>query len=252
MNNNFTTTELLIQYLDGDLEGEQLEAIKKSIEEDASVREELEQLSLAKDTIKNYGLKNKVSFIHKEMMGELKQNNSTKKGFVRNMILYTARIAAIVILVLGSVELYQFLTVSPEKLFNENYTAFNLHESRGQSNSPLEDAFRNANMNKVIEQFSTLKNPESKDYFLAGNAFLSQHQPAKAIEAFLALQQKNKTDNTHFFEEDVEYFLALSYLGNNEPAKAAPLFEKIHADENNLYHQKVSNWFLLKVKHLIP
>lgn len=253
MNNNFTITELLIQYLDGDLEEGQLNAIKKSIEDNADVREELQQLSLAKDAIKSYGLKNKVSFIHKEMMEELKQNNTSNTGgVVRKMIQYTARIAAIVILVLGSVEAYQYLTLSSKKLFNETYTAFNLHESRGQINSEIEDAFKNANMNMVIEQFNSAKIPDTKDYFFAGHAFLSQHQPAKAIDAFITLQQKNKTDNTHYFEEDIDYYLALSYLANNEPAKAIPLFEKIHSDKNNPYHQKVSSWFLIKVKHLIP
>jgi tetratricopeptide (TPR) repeat protein len=203
--------------------------------------------------IKIYGLENKVSSIHKEMMEELKQNSTPQTaGIVRKMIRYTARIAAIVILVLGSVEVYQYLTVSPEKLFSENYAAFNLHESRGQSNTAIEDAFKNANMSSVIEQFNTTKTPEAKDYFFAGNAFLSQHQPAKAADAFLNLQQKNKTDNTHFFEEDVDYYLALSYLGNNEPAKAIPLFEKIHEDKNNPYHEKISSWFLFKVKHLVP
>ena len=103
-------------------------------------------------------------------------------------------------------------------------------------------------MDSVIQLFSGLKNPQASDYFLAGNAFLSRHQPVKAIESFLTLEQINSNSSSPSFEEDTEYYLALSYLDNQEPGKALPLLEKIHADPNHPYHKKVSTWFLLKVK----
>ena len=87
-------------------------------------------------------------------------------------------------------------------------------------------------MADLIQQYDTIRFPKPEDYFLAGNAFLTTHQPVKAIDAFTALQQINQPVNTHIFEEDAEYYLALSYLANREPAKAIPIFEKIHADRN--------------------
>jgi hypothetical protein len=149
---------------------------------------------------------------------------------------------------IGFSALYQYLTVTPEKLFNESFHPFEIHETRGSSRNGLEDSYKKANMEVVIQEFTRLKSPDAEDYFLAGNAFLSTHEPAKAIESFLNLQQINKTTNTHYFEEDAEYYLALSYLANHEPAKALPLFEKIHGEPNNPYNQKVSSWFLQKLR----
>jgi hypothetical protein len=249
MNENYTYTELLVQYLDGELDDVQSETVKKSLEENTSVREEFDRLSLAKETIKRYGLKSNIGSIHREMMEELKDVPLRKTGVAR-IIQYTVRIAAIFILVIGVSTLYQYFTASPEKLFKENFRPFTLHETRGNTPSALEDAYKKENMSEVMRLFNTLKDPQPVDYFLTGNAFLGASQPAKAIQAFLSLQQMNKTNSTHYFEEDVEYFLALSYLANNEPAKAIPLFEKIHADANHPYYGKVGNWFLRKLHRL--
>jgi hypothetical protein len=246
MNENYTHTELLIQYLDNELDGVQLETVKKSIEENASVREELENLALAKGAIKSYGLKSNIGSIHKEMMEEFKKA-PVRKISSSKMIQYGVRIAAIFIMVIGVSLLYQYFTTSPEKLFQENFQAFNLHETRGNASPALEDAYKKGNMTEVIREFKALKDPQSVDYFLAGNAFLDGNQPAKATQAFISLQQKNQANNTHYFEDDAEYFLALSYLADNQPSKASPLLEKIHADQNHPYHSKVGYWFLRKL-----
>jgi tetratricopeptide (TPR) repeat protein len=250
MNNNFTTTELLIQYLDGELDETQAVGIKDKIEHDEIVREELNNLRTAKDAVVAYGIKNRVGLIHKEMMDELKTDTPAKEGVVRSILLYSLRIAAILVLAAGSFFAYQYFSATPEKLFSENLATFNIHETRGGSPSALKDAYQENNMPAVIDQFKLLQQPEAEDYFLVGNAFLNTRQPLKAIDAFVAMQQKNKTGNTHFYEEDAEYYLAMSYLDAREVDKALPLLKKINADPNHPYHQQVSAWLLSKVQHL--
>ena len=252
MNNNFTTTALLIQYLDGELDGSQQEAMKKNIETNKAIREELENLRLTKEAIKSYGLKNKVNAIHTAMMSEIKMDASSKTGVVRNLLWYSLRIAALIIFVTGSFILFQYFSASPQKLFSENFHAFTLRQTRGTAGTPLQYAYKKENMQEVIQQFALLKDPQAEDYFLTGNAFLRTGQPLKAIENFAGLQQKNKKDNTDYFEEDTEYYLALSYIANSEPAKAILLFKKINTDINHPYHQKVTNWFITKLQHLLP
>ena len=247
MNEQNTNTDLLIQYLDGELQGEQLETIQKDIEENPASHEELENLRMAKEAAKSYALKSRISSIHQEMMQEMKKTSATKTPVIRMIAQYSFRVAAVLILLFGISSLYQYITVTPDKLFSENFQAFALHETRG-STTMLEDLYEKGDMKTLIQQFELLKSPQGNDYFLAGNAYLSTRQPAKAIETFLNLQQFNRTNNTHYFEEDLEYYLALSYLGNNEPVKALPLFEKIHADPNHPYHEAVSSWFISKVK----
>ena len=60
--------------------------------------------------------------------------------------------------------------------------------------------------------------------------------------------QKNENSKTDFFEQDAEYYLAMSYLSNHEPLKAMPIFERINADSENPYNSNVSEWFLLNVR----
>jgi tetratricopeptide (TPR) repeat protein len=250
MNENSTNTELLIQYLDGELQGEQLEAFQKMLTENKALREELENLALAKQTVNSYGLKNKISSIHSDMMQELKIKALPDPGIRKMIFQYAIRVAVILIVLIGMSAVYQYITVTPDKLFADSFHAFALHETRGTSNTNLEDAYKKEDMEEVLRQFSQLKAPQAEDYFLAGNAYLSTHQPAKAVEAFISLQQINQSGNAHAFEEDAEYYLALSYLSNEEPSKAYPIFEKIYTDAAHPYNKEVSAWFLRKVKRL--
>jgi hypothetical protein len=250
MNNNFTTTELLIQYLDGDLDEAQAADIKNKIDGDQLVREELTNLRIAKEAVAAYGIKNRVGLIHKEMMKELKTESPATGGVVKSMLRYSLRIAAILILAAGSFFTYQYFSATPEKLFSQNFTSFTIHETRGTGTSALKEAYQKNNMPGVIEQFKLLQQPEAEDYFLTGNAFLNTRQPAKAIEAFTTMQQKNKINNTHYYEEDAEYYLAMSYLAADEVDNAFPLLKKINADINHPYHQHVSDWLLRKVQHM--
>jgi tetratricopeptide (TPR) repeat protein len=250
MNEDSTYTELLIQYLDGELSGEDLESLEKKLAESEVLRDELENLALAKQAVTRYGLKNEIGLIHSEMIQEMK-SKTLPKSPVRKMIFqYAFRVAAILIVLMGLSAVYQYLTVTPDKLFTENFHVFDLHETRGAAGTNIENAYKKDNMEAVLREFSQLNSPQAGDYFLAGNAFLATHQPAKAIEAFDSVQLINQSHKTHIFEEDAEYYLALSYLANQEPARAYPIFEKIHADTAHPYNKEVSAWFLRKVYRL--
>jgi hypothetical protein len=250
MNENSTNTGLLIRFLDGELEGDELESLKKTLAENPALREELENLRMATEAVKSYGFRSKISLVHSGMMQELK-GEKPKTGISRMIFQYSIRIAAVLIILFGISITYQYINITPEKLFNENFQAFDLHETRGLPASTLEDLYKKWEMDAVIQQFNTLKSPQPEDYFLAGNAFLGTHQSARAIEAFTALQEFNKINHAHYFDEDAEYYLAFSFLGNQEPGKALPLFEKIYADPNHAYNKKISAWFLRKVKKTV-
>jgi tetratricopeptide (TPR) repeat protein len=160
-------------------------------------------------------------------------------------------VAAGLILVLGMATLYQYSRLTPENLYKDNYRSYTLRESRSAGiGMPLQQAYKDGQTEAVIQLFHQLPTPSAEDYFLAGNAFLEQKRPAAAINCFLLLQKKNSEQQTHFFEEDTEYYLAMSYLENGQPARALPFFEKIHSDPAHLYHDKASSWFLRKLHWL--
>jgi tetratricopeptide (TPR) repeat protein len=250
MNNNFTNTQLIIQYLDGELDNAQVEMLKKSMQDDPALAEEMESLRLTKDAMKSYGVKNRIGSIHTEMMQERKGKIAKQPGILAKILPYSMRIAASILFLIGVSVLYQYYAASPEKLFDENFQAFELHQSRGNAETALQEAYASGDMAATIKLYESLKDHTPENNFLAGNAYLSTHQPAKAIDVFLALQQQNKTGNSHYFEEDTEYYLALAYLLNHQPEQALPIFEKMNTDKNHAYHKKVGNWFLKRAEHL--
>ncbi len=101
MNENSTNTELLIQYLDGELHGEQLETFKKNLEANPALREELENLRLAREAVSAYGLQKKIRSIHPEMMRELKVKTQPEPVITRMIFQYSLRVAAVLIILFG-------------------------------------------------------------------------------------------------------------------------------------------------------
>ena len=158
-------------------------------------------------------------------------------------------IASTIILVFAGSAVYIYLTAIPELLFRKNYVTYEVHTMRGANEkSPLKDAFKKGNKDSVINEFNSLNSPQPEEYLLTGIAFLEKNQPTKAIETFNTLIQKNASSKTDFFEDDAEYYLAMSYLSNNQPEKAMPIFEKIQANENHPYNSNVSEWFMINVQ----
>jgi tetratricopeptide (TPR) repeat protein len=148
--------------------------------------------------------------------------------------------------------LYMYFNNSPAKLFSKNYHPYQPHITRGISGgSSTKNAYSDGNMDSVISAFNKDNAPVPEEYLLAGIAFLEKNQPTKAIETFQQLIQRNAEAKTDFFEEDAEYYLAMSYLSNNETEKAMPIFEKIQSDPEHPYNSQVSDWFVLNIKTLI-
>lgn len=251
MNNNYTQTEQLIQYLDGELETAARQDLEAKLASEPILAAELESLSLAQEAVRSYGLKSRIGDIHREMMNEFAVDEAPVVRMTPARIFrYTARIAAILLVVVGAAVLFQYYTASNEQLFRDNFTPFALHTTRGAAPEALEQSYQKGDYVTVVGNYKNIASPSQAERFLYANAALQTSDAPAAIAALTALQEANKTAGTHAYEEDAEYYLALAYLKNNEAAKALPLLEKIHADTGHTYHDKVSGWMLRKAERL--
>ena len=153
----------------------------------------------------------------------------------------------------GFCTLYIYIKATPAKLFSENYHHYDRHLLRDGSSghSAIREDYSAGKMDSVIWDFKNLNAPVPEEYLLAGIAYLEKNQPEKAIETFKTLIQKNQNSKTDFFEDDAEYYLAMSYLDNQESEKALPIFEKIKADPDNRHYPDVDEIFLLTVRTAI-
>ena len=248
MNTNQQSTEKLIQYMDGELRGEELTAFEQLLAENTDLHRELNNLILTREALQSYGLKTQVASVHQEMMQELNDETNTipKNNKVRFLYQMPLNIAASLLVIMLSVGFYQYITISGPKLFNETYSSYELSISRGGENdvSKIEKDYAKGHSNLVIEEFTKLKNPNAKENFLAGQAYLSKNNINESIRCFEQVGANSSAENA--FKDDAEYYLALSYLKNGEPLKAEPILQKINKDKDHLYHDHVSKWTLLK------
>jgi tetratricopeptide (TPR) repeat protein len=248
MDNRESYSEKLIQYMDGELTGHELEIFEKLLSENSELQEELKNLELAKAAISSYGLKSQVASVHREMMQEFKEHKMPAGSKIYPFIRDTLKYAASIVLILFSIGIYMYATTSSSKIYKENYEPYKLSISRGENtNTDIEQAFNTCKYDIVISTFKSFAHPDIKAYFLVAQAYLSTHQSDKAIPAF---NQVVNSPGSNSFKDDASYYLALTYIENNQPAKALPIFEKIHADRDHLYHDRVSYWTLLKLKLL--
>jgi hypothetical protein len=61
----------------------------------------------------------------------------------------------------------------------------------------------------------------------------------EAIGMFQQVMAANTLSGSDYFEDESEFYLAMSWLARGDVKEAMPLFEKIRNDKNHLYHDVV-------------
>ena len=251
---NFTRydEEKLMRYIDGEMMGEEKQEFEKLIADDASLKQVIESLQLAKEAVNQYGLKEKVNGIHKQMMKEMKTQSPVRSiSNVRRIIRYSVAVAASVLLIFAGIEGYKFYNLSPNNLFAENYTAYELTTTRdgAATESAIEKAYREKNFGEVIK-LNESSVVSISDIFLTGMSLLERGDIPKAISSFQVVIADTKEDKTTMLKDAAEYYLALAYLKNRDFDQAIELMTAIQHNSSHLYKAKFSNGYINRVKRL--
>lgn len=248
MDNNYDNIEQferIEQYLNGKLNSAERERFEQQLQQDAALAAAVENMRATRKALEVYGLRQEIAGIRANMLQ--KEKSASTKGKVRRILYYGSRVAAAVILLMAVTIVYQYMTLSPGRLYEEKSTPYVLRTSRSGEAPPLTGittAYRAGNMQGAIQAFEQLKQPTATDYFLAGNAYLQQGKGANAIQCFREAQQ------SPLFREDAEYYLALSYMQQKDMDNALPLFRQIRRNNDHPYHNRVSSWFYWKLRLL--
>jgi hypothetical protein len=152
------------------------------------------------------------------------------------------KIAAVMIFVIsiGGV-LAKFFITTPSSLATKYFTPYELGITRGgATRDQLDLAYKAKDWTAVIATFQTRAPKTAKDYFLTGLSYLQQKNYPSANALFNTLMQLNSKTTNPLFEDEAEYYAAMSYLANNQADKALPLLDKIEADPDHLYHRRVT------------
>ena len=215
-----TSNEILIDYLDGQLNPESYASVESRIQTDKTVANELEYLKLAIDTVQQGSIRDKVSTIRKSF--EINSTSTAKPhvAIVRNMYRTGLRIAAVFILFIGLTVLYKYISVSSQVLYERA------------------DAFRNQNWKEVIAVHAAEINPSNKSNFLAAIAEMQQSHFPEAVRFFESVLNSKSGDKS--YKEEAEYYISLAYLMNHQENKAIQMLGKIKADPNHTYYPMAS------------
>lgn len=241
--------EMLMRYLDGELTPVERQQVDRQLAEDDNLKKEYEQLVMARETVKQYGLQKKVSAIHQQMMQEM-QKPVAKINPVKRIIRYSMAAAAGVLIIVAGVMVYNYLTLSPEKIFADNYRTYETVVLRDENNpefSRLEKAYTEKKYDEVAAM--SLDRPfTTKEILLKGMACLEIGDAEKAIEQYRRVTDQSSA--TGLMKEEAEYYLLLAYIRNKQYAAALQLIESIRKQPGHLYYGKVTSRLVRQVKSL--
>lgn len=137
--------------------------------------------------------------------------------------------------------LYKYLTVSSSSLYDRYFGSYSLSTSRGEgTESPVVQAYNAKDWSKVLSLADAAGAKDNQVEFLAGMADLQLNHCDDAITHFEQVIAANAQASTDFYQDESEYYLAISWLACKKVNQAMPILEKIKADPHHQYHQKVS------------
>ena len=247
-NSTNNMSEQLLQYLDGILPDDEREGLEKQLATDKNLQEELENLRLAREAVRSYGLKKQVAGIHEQMIKEMK---TPVKQIINNrrIIRFSIAIAASVLVIFLASRLITTGTISPDKLFADNYHSYELSTVRGtEKETAVEKAYRAKDYNRVIALTDT--SAAVKNLFLSAMSYLEIKNSSEAIQKFKKVLQADERSGSAVFMDEAEYYMAMSFILNEEYDFAGALLQKIKDNPNHLYHEKITDKLIQNLKKL--
>lgn len=238
----------LSDWLDGDLSGEEVEALKKDLEASEALRQELEQLKEAKQVLaaahRNTILKDidKIAAAPPKVV-PLKRNRSWLRVA---SILFLVAALALYFLVLPS----QFSNTALLAQYHEPYpSSGNLLgiDQEARPNTFYKAGIRfydQKNYAKAIEQLQQV--PNNSTYYLSGqfylaNAYLAKQEATQAVPIFTQLLS-NDLDASE--QSRLQWYLALSHLAADQEELAKQQLSQLSENEADLFYQRKAQGLL--------
>jgi hypothetical protein len=251
-NSTNNMNEKLFRYLDGELVGAEKENFEHELAMNKILQDELDSLKATREAVKMFGLQQKLSSIHRQMMQEMqvpvKKMNSTRRIFR-----YSIAVAASIVLIVGGMIGYKFYTLSSNKVFASNYHSYELSTLRDGDTlqvSMAEKAYREKDYKKVIELQAQNKQGGIKEFFLAAMSDLELGDNTGAIDNYKKVIAQNNAARTNLFKDEAEYYLALTYVRNKNYDLALDQLRNIRENSGHLYNKKVTAKLIRQVKML--
>lgn len=235
--------EQLIDRFDSSLSGKEDGGADPRIAADPETVSEWRQLRLAVAALEQAALYERVRTVKAEWLArQAAKAEASRSGQakVRSISRTAVRVAACLLVLGGAAAIYKYTSTSSAGIYSAYYSSYDLNTSRGASaQDEMEDAYRSKNWAAVTDAFKKRKVKDNKAWFLAGMAALETKKYDEAIGMFQQVMASNALSGSDYFEDEAEFYLAMSWLARNDVKEAMPLLDKIRADKTHLYHDVV-------------
>jgi hypothetical protein len=157
--------------------------------------------------------------------------------------------ATFVILVVGALRLMNPVKYSNETIFEMYYageSAHNVTRSGSNSNDEAMMKYHEGDFNGALLLFNEILDKDANNMYVryyAGLASIETKQNKRAINEFSFIVK----NHNNLFVENAEWYLALSYLRDNQPKEAEKILEKISETTTNT-HQIEAKQILRKIE----
>jgi tetratricopeptide (TPR) repeat protein len=261
--------EQIEAYLDGEMGEEERQTFEERLRQDDGLAQALERARIGRLAVRQYGLRNTLQSVHAQAMAARQPvemqtaaapsvaDVPVPPARVRPLWHYASRLAASVVILLVAFAAFQFFTLSAD-LLTQGREMYVAQTSRGgeadEIRAQLQTAYAQGDYQKFIQLYESQPavsgTEQNETNLMAGNAYLALNQPQKAAACFRQIQVANAASAEKPFEEDAEYYLALSLLKQNRIAEAQLLFAQIRQDSEHPYHSQVSWWWMQQLQWL--
>ena len=279
--NDISRTDWIDRYIMGDLNAQELQQFQAQLQQDESLRQEVEDTQIAQSLIQHYGLRNEIKAIREAMIREEEseavataeppvvpitsetgtetvsdEQEASTSGRTIPLYTWAGRIAAGFALVLVGFFAIQYATLSSDQLYQEKVTSEAPY--LGLSNRSMEDRedtiadqvraqYQFGNYEEVVRLYGELESPTFAETFCLGYAYLQLEDSDNAISTF---QEVIQDEHAFMIKDKSEYYLALSYLQDGQIEQASTILERIHDNQDHDYEDSLSNFYLLRLRLL--
>lgn len=207
----------------------------------------------AAKALQRYMVLEQVRLVHKDFTLSFQLHGNSIKLVKPRIMTRIVQVAAILILAVGGWLFYQYSTTNSTALYNSIYQPYHVNTERGIEDiitHNMVNDFKTGNFNDVIAIFESLPEANTREKFLAAYAYHHSTKYELAARLFNEIIAQNKTAETRLYNDEAEFYLALSYLKTNDIKAAVQLFDKIRSTPDHTFHERISAWTLTRLKWL--
>jgi hypothetical protein len=219
---------------------------------------ELHTHQAAAATIQRNAVISQVSQVHQSFLE--KRNGFTKEEViyngakvVRRNFKYWWSAAAILIVIPALAFLFIYSSNSPDRLFASQYQTYSMNVDRSSSpvnNEPLAKDYQDRKYSDVIKEFQGLSSQSVTDKMIGAFAYMELNNYEAAIPLLEGVIRSNGVSGDKLYQDEAEYYLALSYLKAKKIEQSYPLFKKIYVDGEHTFNDRVDKWFMIRLNWL--